>query len=144
MRKKICIAIMSIILAGCLMDVEYDLLFHNNSNKTIIFYPTFSGEDTIPLGTEFCIAPYTAAIVLWSQEYDFLDQEYALYRRDTLCWNVKNRSNDSVIQQYFLSLPDMKYIMKHDGFAFPPSPTMRNMKMWPPYGTYDAHGNRMD
>ena len=61
MRKKICIAIMSIILAGCLMDVEYDLLFHNNSNKTIIFYPTFSGEDTIPLGTEFCIAPYTAA-----------------------------------------------------------------------------------
>ena len=28
--------------------------------------------------------------------------------------------------------------------CFPPSSEMRNIKMWPPYGTYDANGNRVN
>ena len=27
--------------------------------------------------------------------------------------------------------------------SFPPTEEMRNIKMWPPYGTYDEHGNRL-
>jgi len=27
--------------------------------------------------------------------------------------------------------------------TFPPTEAMRNIKMWPPYGTYDEHGNRV-
>lgn len=27
---------------------------------------------------------------------------------------------------------------------FPPTEAMRDFKMWPPYGTYDAHGNRVE
>ncbi len=28
--------------------------------------------------------------------------------------------------------------------AFPPTEDMRDFKMWPPYGTYDVYGNRVD
>lgn len=49
--------------------------------------------------------------------------------------------NHLVDQRYDLSLNDLKQLNWQ--LFFPPSAEMRNIKMWPPYGTYDANGNRV-
>ena len=50
------------------------------------------------------------------------------------------RAGYRILQRYDYSIADY-----HPGCAptFPPTEEMRNIKMWPPYGTYDEHGNRV-
>ena len=39
---------------------------------------------------------------------------------------------------YDISLNDFRLMFYHP--TFPPTEEMRNIKMWPPYGTYDSTG----
>ena len=56
-------------------------------------------------------------------------------------WNYI-RENYIIEQRYDLSLADLQNV----GFklSFPPNETMKHIHMWPPYGTYDEHGQRKD
>ena len=56
------------------------------------------------------------------------------YGWDSVCANYK------VLQRYDLSLEDLQYL--DFKLCFPPSETMKQIHMWPPYGTYDENGNR--
>ena len=58
-------------------------------------------------------------------------------------WDSVRRSNN-ILQRYDLSSEDCQYLYEsdNDGPCFPPPPEMKNMKMWPPYGTYDSLGYR--
>ena len=49
------------------------------------------------------------------------------------------RENYLVQQRYHLSLDDLYKL--HFLLSFPPTEEMRNIKMWPPYGTYDSVGH---
>lgn len=44
----------------------------------------------------------------------------------------------AVLQRYDISLNDFRSMFYHP--TFPPTEEMRNIKMWPPYGTYDSTG----
>lgn len=69
-----------------------------------------------------------------------------VFSTDTLSllgWEaVRDRYN--IIQRYDISLNE--YISLYTNLptyefpSFPPTPEMRNIKMWPPYGTYDSRG----
>jgi hypothetical protein len=55
-----------------------------------------------------------------------------IFDTDTLAkysWEEISR-NYNILQRYDLTLKDMK-LLKHD--IYPPTPAMRNIKMWPPY-----------
>ena len=47
-----------------------------------------------------------------------------------------------IAQRYDLSLGDLQKLNWE--LQFPPSYEMRDISMWPPYGTYDATGHRVD
>ena len=51
------------------------------------------------------------------------------------------RTSYKILQRYDISRDDFLSIKQYP--VFPPSEEMRNIKMWPPYGTYDANGNRV-
>lgn len=56
-----------------------------------------------------------------------------IFDTDTLAkysWEEISR-NYNILQRYDLTLKDMK-LLKHDIY-YPPTPAMRNIKMWPPY-----------
>jgi hypothetical protein len=52
------------------------------------------------------------------------------------------RDNYMVTQRYDLSLDDLRRLDWK--LSFPPTEEMRNIKMWPPYGTYDENGHRIE
>lgn len=52
---------------------------------------------------------------------------------DSVCANYK------VLQRYDFSLEDLQYL--DFKLCFPPSEAMKQIHMWPPYGTYDENGN---
>lgn len=52
---------------------------------------------------------------------------------DVVCSEYK------VLQRYDLSLENLQDL--DFKLCFPPSEAMKHIHMWPPYGTYDAHGN---
>ena len=64
-----------------------------------------------------------------------------VFNSDTLSsrgWDyVKDHNN--VTQRYDLSLSNLRNLNWR--IAFPPTEEMRNIKMWPPYGTYDSLGH---
>ncbi len=73
---------------------------------------------------------------------------------DTLCVFVFNadtlefygwdyvKEHYLIAQRYDLTLNDL-YRLDWQ-LAFPPTPEMRDIKMWPPYGTYDSLGRRVE
>ncbi len=66
-----------------------------------------------------------------------------VFNADTLethGWDYAKEHN-MVMQRYDLSLTDLQNL--NWTLTFPPTEEMRNIKMWPPYGTYDEHGNRL-
>lgn len=68
-------------------------------------------------------------LIVFAFDADTLDY----YGWDTVCAYHK------VLQRYDLSLEDLQYL--NFKLCFPPSKAMRNIHMWPPYGTYDENGN---
>ena len=79
-----------------------------------------------------------------------LGDVYAQYRTDTISLYVFStellstvgwdslRTTYSVLQRYDICLNDFRLL--HHYPTFPPTEEMRNIKMWPPYGTYDSMG----
>ena len=67
-----------------------------------------------------------------------------VFNSDTLAtYGWENVKDDYLIsQRYDLSLNDLKRMNWH--LSFPPTEEMRNIKMWPPYGTYDPLGHRRE
>ena len=66
-----------------------------------------------------------------------------VFNADTLethGWDYAKEHN-MVMQRYDLSLTDLQNL--NWTLTFPPTEEMRNIKMWPPYGTYDENGNRL-
>lgn len=61
--------------------------------------------------------------------------------------NGKEVTQRECIQRYDLTYDEVVYYMEISDiygpytFQFPPSEFMKDIKMWPPYGTYDKHGN---
>jgi len=51
------------------------------------------------------------------------------------------RNSYNILQRYDMSINDFNQLVD---LYFPPTEAMRGFKMWPPYGTYDAHGNRVE
>lgn len=67
---------------------------------------------------------------------------FLIFSADTLntyCWDSV-RTKYKVVQRYDVTLSD---IYVNDFPTFPPTEEMRNIKMWPPYGTYDENGHRV-
>ena len=55
--------------------------------------------------------------------------------------------NQKIIQRYDMSLANMELLKDENNcykLRFPPNKIMKTVKMWPPYGTYDATGHRVD
>ena len=144
MKKIFFVAVASLLLSSCFpfyMDYWYCIVFYNNTGEKIIVYPSSCGNDTLLLGKRTSIAPHTTEIIYEGPDDDFLEELYKKSGEDTICWVVTD-SNDSILQGYYLSLSDAEYFSKPEGhLSFPPTPEMRNIKMWPPYGTYDPLGH---
>lgn len=51
------------------------------------------------------------------------------------------RTSYAILQRYDMCFSDFQS-MRGDELTFPPTPAMRNIKMWPPYGTYNSLGHR--
>lgn len=145
-------------------DKECSLEFDNNAEYEVVVYSPLLGflknydpiyPDTIlPLEKPvevFNINGGKSAFLCFSCSRPFSDI-YSSCKTDTLSLFVfsadtlKTYSWDSVctaykvLQRYDVTLSDLYAI---DYPTFPPSEEMRNIKMWPPYGTYDENGHRV-
>ena len=139
MKKLLFLSVVFLLVSGCVpVDRFLQMNFHNDSDKTIVVYPCSEQKE----GEHTRIDPHKYYYIWGDESLDLMGEMYKEYGVDTLCWYVRDAATDSILQQYFLGLDDMKNLYKNY-FSFPPSPEMKNMKMWPPYGTYDEHGNRV-
>ena len=133
-------------LAGCshlAMDKSFDLRFYNNSDVEVSVSSTLSRDNSFILIQEIVIKAHDWSFVYGDEYNDYLDRLYAKYNTDTIFWYVRKAEDNEILQRYDMSLADAKHVYDKDCFAFPPTEAMRNIKMWPPYGTYDEHGNRV-
>ena len=53
------------------------------------------------------------------------------------------RVSYNILQRYDISLKDYNALSRPFP-SFPPCDAMRDIKMWPPYGTYDENGHRVE
>lgn len=143
-------------------DYEITIGFTNNADYALSVYSIFIG-----CYSEYVIYPDTSLptkcppqwginnISPFSKKELFLTNKpekiFDYYNTDTisifvfstdslngLAWEYV-ASNYVVLQRYDVALNDLDSIW--DQLSFPPSKAMRNIKMWPPYGTYDANGH---
>ena len=146
--KRFCLIVtLSLLLSGC--DTLYSFVVWNKSCYPIIVMSeqfdnleaTYNPQHSKHPGSSFQMAFPDECVSIhswskWENEPSHQDSGYikiyimdTLTRKDTLCiyymeeWSVK-KCNSRV--------------------SFPPSEDMKDFKMWPPYGTYDVYGNRVD
>lgn len=73
---------------------------------------------------------------------------FFIFSTDTLvhyAWD-SIRNSYKILQRYDISVDDFLSLFSSKPYldlTFPPSPKMCNIKMWPPYGTYDENGHRI-
>lgn len=80
-----------------------------------------------------------------------MQEYYADYNTDTMSlfvistytlkkdgWDFVRDSYD-ILQRYDIGVNEFNHTL-----SFPPSEEMRDIKMWPPYGTYDENGHRIE
>ncbi|MBQ3581202.1 MAG: hypothetical protein II975_09465 [Bacteroidales bacterium] len=163
MKKYIIAIILCILFWGCVPVV--DMGFTNNANYKISIYsnlipphdysnPVVYPDTTLPYSKSPQMRDVEAGrSCVYSQTSATIEQRYAGYNTDTISifvfsfdtlnsfgWDaVRNTYN--VLQRYDISILD--YNSLSDFPTFPPSEEMRNIKMWPPYGTYDENGHRV-
>ena len=91
-------------------------------------------EDNTPL---FIMSAYES---VFGYEFDTL--LVFIFNADTLemlSWDTV-RAYYKVEQRYDLSLEDLQNV--DFKLSFPPTEDMKHIHMWPPYGTYDEHGQK--
>lgn len=162
-RLIITIVFISLFLHSCVMDRVYYYNVKNNADYTItvsqLYKMQLQGHEhlypdtTLPQEAEFY--PWNTAntgqyAMVWEQRQKL---ETIMEREcvDTICVFVFKteqvqhydwdsiRSNYLILQRYDLSPADVDLL--YDKLCFPPSEAMKNIHMWPPYGTYDESGN---
>ena len=141
MKNKFFLVLICLLLCGCgAIDFWSVLCLWNFSDITIEVFAE-SNNDSVSIGeVHAIISPHTNEDVLWDYDDDFLDILYKKYNADTLCWIVVDSATGLELQRYMMSLFDAKRLSNTPAdFSFPPNLKMRNIKMWPPYGTYDAN-----
>lgn len=166
-------AVLLLLNVSCTIDTDdrhYHIRFKNNANYIIRVTYDESYPDTASLSkylnfnlnfSDCAVFPDSnSGDAIWS--WTFFEKEFSktvfangdTVGYDTLMVFVFNedtlnrygleyaRKNYLVQQRYDLSLDDVKRLNWQ--LFFPPTEAMRDIKMWPPYGTYDAHGNRVE
>ena len=165
MKKKLLLLIGSCLLfTACDLtidrdDAHYHIRFYNASVYNAFIGISFDYPDTTLrnrqdvttpgwyLGVESHNSNNDALASMTSYESIFYSIDTLIifvFNADTLSargWdNVKE--HNIVTQRYDLSLSDLYNLDWR--LTFPPTEEMRNIKMWPPYGTYDSHGHRIE
>ena len=168
-----CISLLSTIYS-CTYDTDteyrhYHIQFKNNTETTIwIDRSRYYPDTAIALYTRDPRVDKNSAVsplenstsALWSRSFYESAFGIKIYENgdtvgfDTLIVFVFNddtlarygwqtvRENYLVHQRYDLSLDDLRRLNWQ--LYFPPKESMRDIKMWPPYGTYDANGHRIE
>ena len=138
-------------------DEHHHILFCNESDYDVFVDRSYDHPDTSLLHTQNVMTPGWDLKVESQSTNDeaFLSRgsyESKFIRMDTLIAFVFNadtlsvygwdyvKEHNMVAQRYELSLFDLQNLNWR--LTFPPSEEMRNIKMWPPYGTYDSLGYR--
>lgn len=140
-------------------DVHYQIWFNNNTDYCIgVFYDPYYPDTTIAYpwfpadSTECKIQPdgnrvYTNGHFKSTFESFFESTNDKLmffvfdYDTITTCEWQDVVDDYMVKQRYDVSLYDLNQLDWR--ITFPPGEEMRNIKMWPPYGTYDENGHRI-
>lgn len=146
MKKRIYFYSLFVLFCSC--DKFYPFTVYNNSDYPVVIFPQkFDNLETTcnPYHSRHPECSFQTAfpgewVVInswnrWDDEASAMDSGYikiyvtdTTLHEDTLCiyymdeWSIKK--NNSVVY-------------------FPPSEEMRDIKMWPPYGTYDENGHRV-
>ena len=146
---------------SCIRDTDdshYNILFHNEADYDVFIE---DGEgDYYDTSLSWMLNVMTPGWHLKVESHcDNIDAFFSwdtyesILKHDTLMVFVFNADTLStygwdyakehymVAQRYDLSLSDLQNLNWR--LTFPPTEEMRNMKMWPSYGTYDEHGNRL-
>ena len=147
MKNKFFLVLICLLLSGC--DILYPLSVYNTSEYPVTILSqefssieaTYNPQHAEHPGWSYQTAFPGERVVIeswerWPFEASIQDSGYIKIfimdtssQRDTLCiyymeeWSIKKSCN--VI-------------------FFPPNKLMRDFKMWPPYGTYDANGHRVE
>ena len=157
----------SVITNSCYKDREnrhYTIPFTNNTEKKLIvtrsyhptWLPSLGYPDTLLFSWDpsigcpgFIVEPYEEnnKSALFNTSFyescfraDLDTLRIFVFDADTLealGWETV-REKYIVLQRYDLSLEDLQYL--DFKLCFPPSEAMRDIHMWPPYGTYDEKG----
>ena len=144
---------------SCLKESHYDIPFYNSTDYTIYVDVSFDHPDTTlrqmqdvtTSGWFLDIKPHKWGnpldnmMTTYESEFHGMDTLIIfVFNSDTLAtYGWENVKDDYLIsQRYDLSLNDLKRMNWH--LSFPPTEEMRNIKMWPPYGTYDPLGHRRE
>ncbi len=170
-KHSIYLILLTILLfCGCqdrlFMDREYEMYFWNNADYPISLYsimiPPYYNTNPMPT-----VYPDTSLPYWWPSEniIEILPHDRRVYystsgditgryddcRSDTISFFVFStdslkllgwdsvRKSYNILQRYDISRAEYVSLGKT---CFPPSYAMRNIKMWPPYGTYDTSGHR--
>ena len=170
MKKISFVVFFSMFLLSCVGDKAVSIDFYNNSNKEVrhlffisntasLYNQEYYGgtypDTTLPKNWKFspiddriganqrlhCLAQYSGDS--WEPVFEnahadtislfILDSKIV----DSLPWN-EIRDNYLILQRYDIVASDFNKIWH---VSFPPDSTMKHIKMWPPYGTYDENGN---
>ena len=157
---------------GYFKDTRTDMTFKNNADYSISIYsvliipwdysaPLLYPDTTLPLQKPSSkirnISPH--GFIIYNSTVVDVSSQYRNYNTDTISFFVFStdsmeslgwdsiRSTYGILQRYDISLNEYLSLYSNHPWklpCFPPSSEMRNIKMWPPYGTYDANGNRVN
>lgn len=156
-------------LCGCLLltamtctkdgaDAHHHIKFYNTSNYDIYIERSFDHPDTsLSSIGDITIPGWGNKVEAHSENNealtDYMDdyEQMFICEFDTLIVFVFTadsldlygldyvKRNYLVSQRYDISLSDLQQLNWQ--LRFPPTEEMRNIKMWPPYGTYDSLGH---
>lgn len=157
---------------GFFADKRYDMTFKNDADYSISIYslliPPINSTDPIvypdtslpfqePSLNIKEIRPHD--FIIYSSTAVDIPTRYGRRNTDTISFYVFStdsldllgwdslRSSYNILQRYDISINE--YISLYNNLTwdfpcFPPCKEMRDIKMWPPYGTYDSTGHRIN
>ena len=133
----ITLSVVMFIFTACPEQYKYFYLFYNNSQYDVYVHwehaPTESISDTIIKPQYLIYGPVK------KNEYDGISFN-RLPDVDSLCIFVliENENNPDeciVLQRYYLTLDDIVRLSRLHAISYPPSEDMKDIKMYPPYGS---------
>jgi len=163
--KKLCIIVglIGLFFSSCEKEdtenAHYRIRFNNDSDYWIGgLYDPYYPDTTInypwfPTDSTKCKIQPKESLIITNGHFKSTFESFFSSTNDTLMFYIFDykvlttnkwaevRDNYMVTQRYDLSLDDLRRLDWK--LSFPPTEEMRNIKMWPPYGTYDGNGHRI-